>query len=300
MPKQVMLYLPVLHRGYEQLLDRHAAGAEVMLLGTSFGSTYAVLRKEIRALVPSRAAGYVRSAYQSANVRVVEEWDLPSALTGPLLVMPDEQLMREIAKAHHLSNITRIKYVRTFLRWDRKWSAASRPPDFQGVVTVDALAARFANLALDLGNGSSDWWRQVGAVAVREGQVVGSAHNEHVPSEYAPYLHGDPRSEFKRGISTDVTTALHAEAAVISRAARHGVSLEGADLYVSTFPCPACARLIAAAGFVRCFFAGGYSLMDGQEVLQRAGVEIVFVDLGHAPPCQLALPGLESAVPGFS
>ena len=49
-------------------------------------------------------------------------------------------------------------------------------------------------------------------------------------------------------------------AAVIARAARDGIALAGADMYTTTFPCPACARLVAEAGFRRCYFAGQYSL----------------------------------------
>jgi dCMP deaminase len=73
---------------------------------------------------------------------------------------------------------------------------------------------------------------------------------------------------------------LHAEASIIAAAARDGVSLRGADLYVTTFPCPSCARLIAQAGFARCFFAGPYSVLDGEEVLRAAGIELLWVDVG--------------------
>ena len=83
---------------------------------------------------------------------------------------------------------------------------------------------------------------------------------------------------------SDLSTALHAEAAIIAAAARRGVSLAGADLYVTTFPCPACARLIAEAGLRRCFFAGPYSVLDGEGVLRAAGVEVIWVDTGAGPP----------------
>jgi dCMP deaminase len=62
------------------------------------------------------------------------------------------------------------------------------------------------------------------------------------------------------------------------------VALAGADLYVSTFPCPACARLVAEAGFRRCYFAGPYALLDGETVLRQAGVELYWVDLASADP----------------
>ncbi|GAA4241044.1 hypothetical protein GCM10022254_68330 [Actinomadura meridiana] len=75
------------------------------------------------------------------------------------------------------------------------------------------------------------------------------------------------------------TPPIHAGASIISRAARKGVSLEGTDLYVTTFPCPACARLIAESGIARCFFTAPYSLLEGDEVLRTAGVELIWVDI---------------------
>jgi dCMP deaminase len=84
-------------------------------------------------------------------------------------------------------------------------------------------------------------------------------------------------------VRADLSTAIHAEAAVVAQAARHGISLAGADLYVSTFPCPACARLIAEAGFRRCLFARRYSVLDGERVLRSAGVELIWVDASGPP-----------------
>jgi dCMP deaminase len=80
-------------------------------------------------------------------------------------------------------------------------------------------------------------------------------------------------------VAVELSTALHAEAAIVASAARDGLPLAGADLYVSTFPCPGCARLVAEAGFRRCYFAGPYSLLGGETVLRAAGVELIWVDL---------------------
>ena len=137
--------------------------------------------------------------------------------------------------------------------------------------------------ASELAGRSSDWWRQVGAIAWRGEQILGAAWNHHCPTEYAPYTDGDPRDGFSRGVRADLSTAIHAEASVVAAAARDGVPLDGADLYVTTFPCPACARLIAESGFRRCYFSGAYSVLDGDAVLRAAGVELLWVDAGGEP-----------------
>jgi dCMP deaminase len=283
-----MLYLPVLHAGYQALLDRHRDAAETLLLGTGFAADFPVLAKEIRALAPEQAARYLTGAGR-AGVRVIEPADLPAAVTAATLVVPDEDVLRALVDRHRLGDTHAVVFERTFLRWDRSWAEAGRPAGWDGTVTADELPVRLLGAAAAEAARSSDWWRQVGAVAVRDGRVLLAAHNGHQPTEYAPYLDGDPRNNYRRGVRIELSTALHAEAAVVAAAARDGLPLAGADLYVSTFPCPGCARLVAAAGFRRCFFAGPYAVLDGEAVLRAAGVELVWVDTASADA--VGLPG---------
>jgi deoxycytidylate deaminase len=261
----------VIHAGYERLLAQYAGTHRILILGASFAEHHRVVAKEIRALEPSRAAAYVRAAYPEASVEVVEHGEL----TGPL-VAADDTLLRDVVAEAGIEDVT---WVPVFLRWDRAWSRVGVPPEYDGTVTLDEVHRAFTRRAIDLTERSSDWWRQVGAVAVVDGRVLVEGHNRHLPSEHSPYADGDPRNEHRRGVATELTTALHAEAGIVARAARDGVPLAGADLYVSTFPCPTCARIVAEAGFARCFVAGGYSVLAGYEVLAAAGVEVVAVAL---------------------
>lgn len=276
--KQVLLYLPVIHSGYEGFLRRHADAAEILLLGSGFIDGYPSLAKDIRALPPERAAEYLRLAGGGASIRVVQPADLAAAVTGDPLVLPDEEIMRDIAARHDLGTGRSLVFDRTFLRWDRDWATAASPVNFDGEITAADLPRELLGRAQALSERSSDWWRQVGAVAARDGQVLGTAWNHHHPTEYAPYLNGDPRDAFERGMRADLSTAIHAEAALIADAARDGTSLAGADLYTTTFPCPACARLIAEAGFARCLFAGRYSVLDGEQTLRARGISLIWVD----------------------
>jgi dCMP deaminase len=278
--KQLLVYLPVIHSGYEALFARHRDAASILVLGSGFRAEFPSLAKDIRALAPERAAQYLRLAMPDRQIQVVEPADLPAAVTGDPLVLPDEEIMRVLAARHDLATGRSVSYEKTFLRWDRDWSRAQRPARFDGEVTTDELPRGLIACAQRLSDRSSDWWRQVAAIAVRGEELLGYAWNHHHPTEYTPYIDGDPRDGFSRGVRADLTTAIHAEAAIVARAARDGIALRGADLYVTTFPCPACARLIADAGFRRCFFAGPYSVLDGEGVLRAAGVELFWVDTG--------------------
>ena len=276
--KQVLLYLPVIHAGYEAFLRKHSDAAGILLLGHGFTADYPSLAKDIRALPAARAASYLRLVSGDASIRVVEPADLAGAVTGDPLVLPDVEVMRDIADRYGLGTGRSLVFDRTFLRWDRDWATAKAPVSFDGEITAAELPRELLGRAQALAGRSSDWWRQVGAVATRAGQVLGCAWNHHQPTEYAPYLNGDPRDAFERGVRADLSTAIHAEASLIAAAARDGTSLAGADLYTTTFPCPACARLIAEAGFARCFFAGRYSVLDGEQTLRARGISLIWVD----------------------
>ena len=281
--KQVLLYLPVVHAGHEAFFARHRDAAEVLLLGTGFKAGFKSLAKDIRALPPDRVAQFLRVMLPGIAVRVVEPADLPAALTADTLVLPDEDVTRQLVEEQQLGADRDLVFDKTFLRWDREWSRAERPAAFDGAVQPASLPEPLLRRAEELADRSSDWWRQVGAIAWRDAVVLGAAWNHHCPTEYAPYTDGDPRDGFSRGVRADLSTAIHAEASVVAAAARDGVPLDGADLYVTTFPCPACARLIAESGFRRCYFSGAYSVLDGDAVLRAAGVELLWVDAGGEP-----------------
>ena len=278
--KQVLLYLPVVHAGHEGFFARHADAAEVLLLGTGFRAVFKSLAKDIRALPPARAAQFLRVMLPDTAIRVIEPADLPAAVTGEILVLPDEEVTRTLAATGRLAQGRELVFDQTFLRWDRAWSQAGRPADADGPRPAGDLPAALLARARELAGRSSDWWRQVGAIAWRDEEILGAAWNRHAPTEYAPYLDGDPRDNFSRGVRADLSTAAHAEASVVAAAARDGIRLAGADIYVTTFPCPACARLIAEAAFRRCYFTGPYSVLDGDKILRAAGTELVWVDPG--------------------
>lgn len=289
----VVLFLPVIHAGYESFLRSWAerGASELLILGRSITDAYPELRKDIRALEPRRAVAYLNAVADLPLARVIEADGLRSSLpsaAASLLVFPDEEISRRTVENFGLASIAEVQYDATFLRWDRKWSQQGRQPGFDGCASSGDTETALGLLALSVGHRSSDWWRQVGAVAVLDGELVGEAHNEHLPHPYSPYMNGDPRNAFSRGVRTELSTALHAEASLISKCARIGQRLGGADLFVSTFPCPSCARLVAQAGFRRCFYSGGYSMLEGEEVLRAAGVELIYIDTGGLSPEEAA------------
>jgi dCMP deaminase len=168
-----------------------------------------------------------------------------------------------------------VLYDTVFLRWDK-----SKSVQMLELRDVPVLAEEeaLAELAETEAARSIDWWRQVGAAIRFADGSVASASNEHGPHRLSPYVAGDPRGNFFKGVHLELSTATHAEAQLIAAAARNGTSTEGAVMYVTDFPCPPCAKLLAAAGVSKVYFRTGYAVLDGRDVLEAAGVELVHIE----------------------
>lgn len=92
--------------------------------------------------------------------------------------------------------------------------------------------------------------RQIGCVLVRDGQIIGLAHNG--PQDESPSPYHCPRgalsyAEQPADINYEQTGCLelHAEELALSRST---VNPRGATLYINTEPCPRCARTLAVVG----------------------------------------------------
>lgn len=271
-------YVPVLHEGYRRFIERHARGVPLYLIGPELYEDYRPLAKDIRALPAELAAKSIEAWRVCSRVSVLDEAaarDLAGA--GMRLTMPDEDISHRVAD--RFFERREVLFDTVFLRWDRTrttqllqpgarlWTAAER--------CEDPLLVELARAAGEAAGASVDWWRQVGAaMRLASGELL-RAHNEHLPQALSAYAAGDPRANLYKGVGLELSTAVHAEAALIAQAAREGRATEGASMFVSDFPCPPCAKLVAGAGVARLYFVEGYAVLDGEDVLAAAGVEVV-------------------------
>jgi dCMP deaminase len=72
---------------------------------------------------------------------------------------------------------------------------------------------------------------------------------------------------------------LHAEANAITKLARSSNNSEGSTLYVTSSPCIECAKLIIQSGIKRVVYGEQYRLADGLDLLRRAGIEVVLLQV---------------------
>src|SRR4051794_9983574 len=264
----VVAYIPVLHEGYRRFL--HAHPHPVHLIGPELYEEYRPLAKDIRAL-PAEDVAPALAAW-GFEVHVLDLAGAAAlAAREPQLTLPAEDISYQVVERHF--SRCAVFYDTAFLRWDKPRVVALTPPRPDRVIDQQDLPA----LAEAQAERSIDFWRQVGAAIRFADGTVAATHNEHLPHPQSAYAVGDPRSNFFKGVHLELSTAMHAEARLIAAAAREGRSTARAELYVTDFPCPPCAKLIAAAGIARVHYRTGYAVLDGQDVLQAAGVELVLV-----------------------
>ena len=267
-------YVPVLHDGYRRFLETHATGRRLFVVGRDLHADPRQLAKDIRALDPALVAAAIASWGICSEVAVLDEAGAERlGAEAPPVVLPDEDVSHRIVE-RWLGRCD-VRYDTVFLRWDKSRTARLLEPRAPRELPRDAVWAELGLTAETEAAASVDWWRRVGAALRLPGGEVLAAHNEHHPHPLSPYAAGDPRASFFRGVALELSTATHAEARLIAEAARDGRATRGAALYVTDFPCPPCAKLIAGAGIATLFFSEGYAVLDGEDVLAAAGVEVV-------------------------
>jgi len=281
--KALITYIPVWHAGYQQLFESVIDKVEkILLIDPVWAQTLSpdldYLRKEIRALPVESASQLITELYQKITVEILNSTTVSSDSIKQVesIIAPDEDVSRIVVEKFFPK--IPVEYSPIFLRWDRSKATEEKPIVPNTSVIVSELTNQMFTEAYSVAELSSDWWRHVGAVLAKDAIVLFSAANRHNPTDNTPYIVGDVRQLFHQSEYMNYSTAEHAETAVIAEAARRGVATDGASLFVTTFPCPYCARLIAHAGIAKLYFTEGYATLDGEGLLKLAGVEIIQVE----------------------
>lgn len=279
MQTYVIAYVPVIQMGYVKFFTNHADADGFFILDSDVLAKFDWLRKDLRALAPVDAADGLGKILRSQkidkpirllNVKMLQELFNPKK---DRLIMPDEEIMHSLAE-EFLPKM-HLEFESVFLRWHSQNTTKQNVVESDKKMPISEFSAKMMKLAKEAATRSADWWRQVGAVLIRGNTILFTTFNQHVPDQYQTLFNGDPRGNFTKRVNIDLTTAIHAEAALIAEAARKGESLEGTELYVTTFPCPNCAKLVAYSGIKKLYFQDGYSMVDGEGILKEKGVEII-------------------------
>jgi dCMP deaminase len=103
------------------------------------------------------------------------------------------------------------------------------------------------------------------------GSLPGFPHCDDVGHDIVTSVIGDKTIE-------NCARTVHAEANAIAQAARHGTPLEGATIYVNTFPCWPCFRLLVSAGIAEVVYEAEYG---GSADNERVSTAASLMELRH-------------------
>jgi len=124
--------------------------------------------------------------------------------------------------------------------------------------------------------------RQVGAVIVKDKRILSTGYNG-APTGF-PHCRetGCLREQWgiPSGERQEICRGLHAEQNAIIQGALHGVSVAGADMYVTHQPCITCAKMIINARIRRVVCLNSYPDELARSFLEQAGIELVLWNQG--------------------
>ncbi|MEF9953166.1 MAG: dCMP deaminase family protein [Clostridium sp.] len=116
--------------------------------------------------------------------------------------------------------------------------------------------------------------RQIGAVIVKDNRILTTGYNGVPPNIEHCDTRGCLRQELNipSGQKHELCRALHAEQNAITQAAKNGISIDGATIYITAQPCIICTKLIMGCGISRVVYEGEYPDELSLKMLQESHI----------------------------
>lgn len=127
----------------------------------------------------------------------------------------------------------------------------------------------YFSIAETVAKRSKDPNTKVGAVIVKEGCVVGVGYNGK-PREFTGEINWQTSEKYKY--------VIHAEMNAVTNANRVGVSVRGADIYVTLSPCASCMNLLIQHGIKNIYFKNKYKdFEDSKWIANNSKINLIEV-----------------------
>lgn len=271
--KNLILYVPVIHKGYLDFLNKIQNRISIVyIIDENFLEELSDVKPDIAA-IDVKTIKNLLNKLGFENVLILSKENIKQLKNKELILVWDE-ISRNLQDKYLKKE--KVEWQSVFLRWDKD-KILSEQPLKDIPISEDSFDIEMMKETYKEAGKSSEWWRRIGAVLVRNQKILFRAHNKDLPGNHTPYQVGEVRDFFKPGERQDLVSTIHAEQKIISQAAKKGVSLEGTSLYTTTFPCPICAKLIACSGIENLYFSEGGSNFDAKRVLDSFGIKITYV-----------------------
>lgn len=143
---------------------------------------------------------------------------------------------------------------------------------------MNTVIERKMKLAKFMSEKSTCLRRKVGAVIMKGDVVLSTGYNGTpfpVPSckDCGECLR--QKLNVPSGKSHELCKGVHAEQYAINQAAKKGISLEGATLFCTTFPCSMCAKSIISSGIQTVYYTEDYPDELAKELFSHTDIELI-------------------------
>ena len=140
----------------------------------------------------------------------------------------------------------------------------------------------YMNIAVQVSLRSTCMRRKVGAVIVKDNRILSTGYNG-APSGLPNCIDDCNRCyrsahNIPSGEMLDMCYAVHGEQNAILNALKTGEDLKGASIYVNTYPCATCMKLILQVGISNIFYVDEYENLFTKNMASEAGVNLVKLD----------------------
>jgi dCMP deaminase len=138
----------------------------------------------------------------------------------------------------------------------------------------------FMDMAFLVSQRSTCLRRKVGAVLVKNNQIIATGYNGTPKS----IRHCDEVGCMREAMAVpsgekhELCRGVHAEQNAIIQAAINGTQSQGAVLYCTNHPCSICAKMIINAEIHTVYIADPYPDKLAGDLLSEAGIDLIFVD----------------------
>ena len=271
--KIIVLHVPVIHKGYLDFFKRiEGEISNIYLIDEELQEELSEIKPDI-ASIDSKTVKELLNKIGFENILIFSKSNIEE-IRGKEIVLIQNEISRNLYEKYLKGE--KVEWESVFLRWDKNQVLAELPTQDLPISKEDFDTDKMKE-AYKEAEKSSDWWRQIGAVLVKNRKIIARSYNQGVPNDNTPYQLGSIRDFFKAGEKQDFSPTIHAEQKLISEAAKNGIQLQGTTLYLTHFPCSVCAKLIAYSGIKNLYFSEGASNLDGKKILELVGVKIMRV-----------------------
>lgn len=134
----------------------------------------------------------------------------------------------------------------------------------------------FMNMALLVSSRSTCMRRRVGAVIVKDKRVLSTGYNGSPKGTRHCEELGCIREQMNipSGTRHELCRGVHAEQNAVVQAAYFGVSVKGATIYTTTYPCSMCAKILINAGISEIVYDEGYVDDLSKQILSETDIVI--------------------------